>query len=65
MTSTYDKQTDTIVITLNANAVEDSDEIAPGIIADFDTEGNIVAIEILDASQRADDPTHLIHRVDE
>lgn len=65
MTSTYDKHTDTLVITLNANAVEDSDEIAPGIIADFDTEGNIVAIEILEASQRADDPTHLTHRVDE
>jgi uncharacterized protein YuzE len=64
MTSTYDKHTDILVIAFNAKSVDESDEIAPGIIADFDTDGNIVAIEILDASQRADDPTHLIHRVD-
>jgi len=64
MTSTYDKHTDTLVIALNTNVVDDSDEIAPGIIADFDVDGNIVALEILDASKRADDPTLLIHRVD-
>lgn len=30
----------------------DSEEIAPGIVLDYDAEGRIVAIEILSASRR-------------
>ena len=53
MKASYDSHTDTLSLLLKANAkVVESDEARPGVILDYDAEGNIVAIEILDASTR-------------
>lgn len=52
MRVTFDAQTDTMTIILNDNPVIESDEEKPGIILDYDKAGNIVALEILDASTR-------------
>jgi uncharacterized protein YuzE len=37
----------------------DSEEVADGIVVDYDAEGRIVGVEILDASKRTDDPSVL------
>ena len=39
--------------------IEDSEEVADGIVVDYDAEGRIVGVEILDASKRTDDPATL------
>ena len=36
--------------------VEESDEDRPGVILDYDKDGNVVASEVLNASQRVEDP---------
>ena len=36
--------------------IEESDEDKPGVILDYDKEGNIVGIEVLNASQRVENP---------
>jgi uncharacterized protein YuzE len=47
----YDRETDTLVITLREARIEESDEVRPGVIADFGYDGQVVRFEILRASQ--------------
>ena len=56
MKASYDAQTDTVSVILKVGAnIAESDESRPGIILDFDEGGNLVSLEILDASQRVTD----------
>jgi uncharacterized protein YuzE len=52
----YDPRTDTLSVVLQANTpVHESDEDKPGVILDYDKEGNLISFEILDASKRVTD----------
>ena len=53
MKVSYDERTDTLSVILKDNTpVVESDEDKPGVILDYDAVGNLVSLEILDASQR-------------
>jgi uncharacterized protein YuzE len=52
----YDRETDSLTITLRHERVSDSDEIRPDVIADLAADGRIVRFEILRASQLVEDP---------
>lgn len=53
----YDARTDTLTLLLREDvAVAESDEDKPGVILDYDAGGNLVAIEVLDASERVTEP---------
>jgi uncharacterized protein YuzE len=47
----YDAETDSLTITLRDDAIKESDEVRPGVIADFGHDGKIVRFEILEASK--------------
>ena len=47
----YDQKTDTMTVILKESIIEESDEAKSGIIIDYDNQGDIVSIEILDAKK--------------
>ena len=55
MTAEYDRETDTLTITLREARVKETDEIRPGVIADFGYDGSVVGFEILRASKIVED----------
>ncbi len=59
----YDKESDTLSIILSENPVAESDEEKPGIIIDYDASGNLVSLEVLDASQRVMLPNRIEYQV--
>ena len=59
----HDQQVDVLRILLSAAAVEKSDEDKPGIIIDYDGRGNIVGLEVLEASKRIENPRALDYAV--
>lgn len=50
----YYPETGSLYIDLNSRPSADSREIAEGLVADFDAEGNVVGIDIDHASQKLD-----------
>ncbi len=55
----YDKDMDVLYISFNENKIKESDEGKPGIVLDYDKQGIIVGIEILDASKKMKYPTKI------
>lgn len=53
----YDQASDILSMLFSSTPVEESDEVKPGVILDYDALGNVVGIEILDASRRMENPT--------
>jgi uncharacterized protein YuzE len=51
-----DHAADAIYLNLTDRPIKDSAEVADGIVVDYDDQGRIVGVEILDASKRTDDP---------
>jgi uncharacterized protein YuzE len=47
----YDPQADAAYITLADGVAIESDEVAPGIVLDFDAQGRVLGIEVLHASK--------------
>lgn len=54
MRLTYDKETDTLLIVLKNKAIDETEEIRPGVLADLDDTGALVSLEILNASRKVD-----------
>ena len=47
-----DKGNDALYFRLDESAILESEEVQPGVVLDFNKEGKVVGIEILDLSSR-------------
>ena len=56
MKMTYDREVDILRILFNDTPIEESDEQKPGLILDYDKDGNVVGMEVLNASLRIENP---------
>ena len=63
MKITYATRTDTLTIILREAPVSESDEDKPGVILDYDTDGKLVGVEIVDASRRVNEPGSIRYQV--
>ena len=60
MKASYDPRMDTLSLILKDGAkVVESDEDKPGVILDYDERGDLVSMEILDASRRVTEATKM------
>lgn len=51
MKMSFDRETDALYVRFSDTPVAETAEVRPGIMFDYDTEGRIVGMEILDASK--------------
>lgn len=63
MKVTYDPAVDVLRILLSDTPIEESDEDKPGVILDYDKDGNVVGLEILEASKRIANPRSVEYAV--
>lgn len=54
MKVTYDSEVDVLRVLFRDTPIEESDEDKPGVILDYDKDGNLVGLEVLNASQRVE-----------
>ena len=55
----YDPKADAMYIRMRAGKAVESDEVRPGLVIDFDEEGKVLGIEMLEVSLRTDNPNEL------
>lgn len=66
MREKYDMHTNSLSVILKEGVpVAESDEDKPGIILDNDADGNLISIEILNASQRVTDARRIEYQATE
>jgi uncharacterized protein YuzE len=59
----YDQEVDVLRIVFSGAEIEESDEDKPGVILDYDIDGNIVGLEVIEASKRIEDPRALDYAI--
>lgn len=63
MKAIYDPETDILTFVLRKGKVKESDELKQGIVVDYDQQGRIISIEILDASIHTSKPMEVAYEV--
>lgn len=61
----YDKKSNTLTIQFREARIKESDEILPNLIADFDYDGKLVRLEILDAQAMVESPNEMLFAIEE
>lgn len=59
----YDKETDIVYISLSSQKITESDQEKPDIILDYAEDGQIVGIEILNASGKMEQEKGILYEV--
>lgn len=52
----YDPEADALYIRFKEGAIEETDEVSPGVMLDLDVDGNPAGLEILNASKKLGKP---------
>jgi uncharacterized protein YuzE len=61
----YDSGKDILQIAFNNIVIEETAQIAPGLVLDYDEDGNVIGLELRKASTRVDSPYAISYLVGE
>ncbi|MBD2328834.1 DUF2283 domain-containing protein [Alkalinema sp. FACHB-956] len=61
----YDPQQDILQISFIDSPIDETAQIAPGLILDYDEDGQVIGLEVRKASQRIDDPKSIDYSIGE
>ncbi len=61
----YDPDQDILQIAFIEETVEETAQIAPGLILDYDEDGNVIGLELRKASKKVDNPYLMAYQVGE
>jgi uncharacterized protein YuzE len=59
----YDPEKDILQISFQPASIEETAQLAPGLILDYDEDGNVIGLELRQASQKVDDPYAIAYSV--
>ncbi len=59
----YDSDTDTLNLLFREEPVAESDELREGVIIDYGSDGKIVSVEVLDASEHVAEPQGIAYEL--
>lgn len=59
----FDPETDTLSLIFRDDRIAESDEVREGMIIDYNKDGKIVSMEILDASEQISDPQGIVYEL--
>jgi uncharacterized protein YuzE len=61
----YDPDKDILQIAFIATVIEETTQIAPGLVLDYDEDGTVVGLELRKASMRVDSPYAISYLIGE
>lgn len=63
MKVTYDPDRDILQISFNQVLIEETTQIAPGLILDYDEDGRVIGLELRQASKKVDSPYEMTYLI--
>lgn len=60
----YDSDKDILQISFNTRTVEETTQISPGLVLDYDEDGKVIGLELRNASKKVDNPYEMIYLID-
>ncbi len=59
----FDPETDTLSLIFREDKIAESDEVREGVIIDYNKDGKIVSMEVLDASEQISEPQGILYEL--
>lgn len=57
----YDPARDILQMSFNNATIEETAQLSPGIILDYDEDGNVIGLELRQASKKVDNPNSMTY----
>ena len=61
----YDSDKDILQISFRQTMVEETTQIAAGLVLDYDEDGKVIGMELRNASKKVDNPYEMLYLIDQ